>query len=97
MPLHWIYSPDKIQSLLGGEPPEFFKTPSSPFYKYPVGELSPYGTEVFYTLSSLVEHGGVQVCTSPGVHVATVATQFRRRAQSTTTAVQHAIGRRRRP
>jgi len=61
MPLHWIYSPEKIQNIIGDDAPEFYKTPSSPFYKYPVGELSPYGAEVFYVLSSVVEHGDVQV------------------------------------
>ena len=61
MPLHWIYSSDKIRDLLDGKDPEFFPKPSSPFYQYPLGELSPYGAEAFYMLSSVVEHGGVQV------------------------------------
>jgi hypothetical protein len=63
MPLHWIYSPEKITAILQGKDPEFYERPSSPFYQYPVGDLSPYGAEAFFVLKSVVEHGGVQVWT----------------------------------
>lgn len=60
-PLHWIYDPSKVAGLVGGGDPEFFPTPSCPFYKYPVGDLSPYGAETLFLLSSVVEHGEVDV------------------------------------
>jgi ADP-ribosylglycohydrolase len=68
MPLHWIYSPEKISAILQGKDPEFYEKPSSPFYQYPVGDLSPYGAEALFVLKSVVEHGGVQVCTSLWLH-----------------------------
>lgn len=61
MPLHWIYDPAKIQSILGDSKPEFFPNASSPFYTYELGELSPYGAEALYLLQSIVEHGRVNV------------------------------------
>jgi hypothetical protein len=66
MPLHWIYSPADISNILQGKDPEFYEKPSSPFYQYPVGELSPYGEEAFIVLKSVVEHGEVQVCSARG-------------------------------
>jgi hypothetical protein len=61
MPLHWIYSTAKINELLKGKDPEFFEKPSSPFYQQRVGEQTPWGAEVLFTLQSVVEHGGVDV------------------------------------
>ena len=64
MPLHWIYSPSQIKSIIHDKHPEFWAKPSSPFYKYEVGELSPYGAEAFFLLRSIVEHGRVHVRTA---------------------------------
>jgi ADP-ribosylglycohydrolase len=61
MPLHWIYSPDEIRGKLDGRDPEFFDPPSSPFYDYKLGQLSPYGEEALPLLESVTEHGGVVV------------------------------------
>ena len=61
MPLHWIYDADKIQGLLGDakrqDAPEFFPTPSCPFYAYETGKLSPYGDEVLPLLRHLAAQG----------------------------------------
>ena len=63
MPLHWIYDPAKIEALLQGNTaqPEFFQTPSSPFYHYETGELSPYGAEVEILLQAVAKRGGIEV------------------------------------
>merc|ERR1712224_276012 len=57
MPLHWIYDPDTIESLLKAEHlegrPEFFPKPSSPFYKAAVGTQSPYGNQTLVLLRAL--------------------------------------------
>merc|ERR550534_2368408 len=57
MPLHWIYDPDAIASLLKAakreDRPEFFHTPSSPFYKATVGTQSPYGNQTLVLMRAL--------------------------------------------
>ena len=63
MSLHWIYSASKIKQLVADGQPEFFARPSSPFYTYELGDLSPYGEEAFLLLRSVVEHGRVHVRT----------------------------------
>jgi ADP-ribosylglycohydrolase len=45
MPLHWIYSTAEIKQLVGSGVPEFYKTPSCPFYKYQKGDSTPYGQQ----------------------------------------------------
>eukprot|EP00983_Pelagomonas_calceolata_P010345 336025-Pelagomonas_calceolata.AAC.1 len=45
-PLHWIYDVSKVKELLSGKEdcPEFYPTPSCPFYNSgPVGVQSCYG------------------------------------------------------
>jgi hypothetical protein len=60
MPLHWIYDQSKIQELIAGESTSnFYHTPSCPFYKYPAGELSPYGGESIPVLRALAKSGGL--------------------------------------
>jgi ADP-ribosylglycohydrolase len=56
MGLHWIYDPLEIQRLVETRPdndPAFFIPPSSPYYQYESGELSPYGAEAFAVLQVL--------------------------------------------
>jgi ADP-ribosylglycohydrolase len=64
MPLHWIYPTKQIRDIIGDAKPEFYEKPSSPFYSYKLGDLSPYGEEAFLLLRSIVEHGRVHVCSS---------------------------------
>ena len=45
MPLHWLYDTNTIKQLVGSGVPEFYKTPSCPFYKYPSGDNTPYGQQ----------------------------------------------------
>ena len=45
MPLHWIYSTAEIKQLVGTGNPEFYHTPSCPFYKYQKGDSTPYGQQ----------------------------------------------------
>ena len=45
MPLHWIYDVNEIARLVGNGEPEFYKTPSCPFYKYKSGDSTPYGQQ----------------------------------------------------
>ena len=45
MPLHWIYNTNEIKQLVGNGVPEFYKTPSCPFYKYEKGDSTPYGQQ----------------------------------------------------
>ncbi|KAK3264704.1 hypothetical protein CYMTET_26573 [Cymbomonas tetramitiformis] len=63
MPLHWLYDTDEIVELLKKKSkmasPEFYQPPSSPFYKYKQGALSPYGDEALPLLRSVVKHGEV--------------------------------------
>lgn len=61
MPLHWIYSPEDIRRKVGHGDAAFLEPPESPFYKYPVGKLSPFGFEALTTLESIVNRGGVSV------------------------------------
>eukprot|EP00286_Rhodomonas_abbreviata_P006512 CAMPEP_0181317490 /NCGR_PEP_ID=MMETSP1101-20121128/16497_1 /TAXON_ID=46948 /ORGANISM="Rhodomonas abbreviata, Strain Caron Lab Isolate" /LENGTH=320 /DNA_ID=CAMNT_0023424889 /DNA_START=201 /DNA_END=1163 /DNA_ORIENTATION=+ len=56
MGLHWIYDDAKLTGLVGKRSPEFFEPPSSPFYQYESGSLSPYGDEISTLLRSLAEH-----------------------------------------
>ncbi|KAL4424390.1 hypothetical protein ABPG77_005633 [Micractinium sp. CCAP 211/92] len=63
MPLHWIYDPAKVQSLLESKgkaaEPEFFPQPSCPFYDYALGRLSPYGDEAYALLQYAAAHPDV--------------------------------------
>jgi ADP-ribosylglycohydrolase len=62
MGLHWIYDPLEIQRLVETRPsndPAFFPPPSSPYYKYESGELSPYGAESFAVLQVLAGKANV--------------------------------------
>lgn len=45
MPLHWIYDVNEIKRLVGSGEPEFYRTPSCPFYTYPSGSGTPYGQQ----------------------------------------------------
>jgi ADP-ribosylglycohydrolase len=53
MGLHWIYDPLEIQRLVETSDPAFFEPPSSPYYQYRSGELSPYGAEALGVIHSL--------------------------------------------
>jgi hypothetical protein len=53
MPLHWIYSTDKVKELVGQGNPEFFHTPSCPFYDYALGENTPYGQQTLAYLDAV--------------------------------------------
>ncbi|KAF5832232.1 hypothetical protein DUNSADRAFT_11961 [Dunaliella salina] len=60
-PLHWIYDISKVKELLSGkqDSPEFYPTPSCPFYNSgPVGVQSCYGDELIPLLKSMAENGG---------------------------------------
>jgi ADP-ribosylglycohydrolase len=62
MGLHWIYDPLEIQRLVETRPsndPAFFIPPSSPYYQYESGELSPYGAESFAVLQVLAEKANI--------------------------------------
>jgi len=59
MPLHWIYDVDKIKNLVGTGNPEFYKTPSCPYYTYPLGENTPYGQQTLIYLSALAAKDGI--------------------------------------
>lgn len=61
MPLHWIYSPEDIRRKVGSADAAFLEPPESPFYKYPVGKLSPFGFEAMTVLQSVVNRGGINV------------------------------------
>lgn len=64
MSLHWIYDPSEIKAILkGSDHPEFFDPPHSPFYKYPLGSLSPYGDEALALLTSATTRGHIGVRT----------------------------------
>ncbi|ETV97646.1 hypothetical protein H310_09537 [Aphanomyces invadans] len=57
MPLHWIYDPNELASLVaGGKDPAFFSPPASKFYDYPLGNLSPYGDEIVSLAQYLASH-----------------------------------------
>ena len=58
MPLHWIYSVSEIARLVGSGEPEFFKTPSCPFYTYPSGSNTPYGQQYMAYLTTGASDGG---------------------------------------
>merc|ERR1712086_249317 len=53
MPLHWIYSTKSIASKLQGSNPEFFHTPSCPFYSYKLGQQTPYGQQTSILLQTM--------------------------------------------
>jgi ADP-ribosylglycohydrolase len=53
MPLHWIYSTAKVKELVGQGDPEFYHTPSCPFYDYALGENTPYGQQTLAYLNAV--------------------------------------------
>ncbi len=58
-PLHWIYDPEKMESLLKtGFQPEFWPTSESPFYTLPTGAHSSYFDTTVVMLRALGENGG---------------------------------------
>jgi len=59
MPLHWIYSQDKIKEIVGKDSTAFFPTHSCPFYKYPLGVFSPYGAEGVALIRSVSKVGAL--------------------------------------
>jgi len=58
MPLHWIYDVGTIKRLVGAGEPEFYPTPSCPFYKYPSGANTPYGQQYLAYLTVGAASGG---------------------------------------
>jgi len=67
MPLHWLYGAEKINGAIGAKSdnPEFFHTPSSPYYSteahpghYGLGQVSPYGEELLCLLNHMAKHKG---------------------------------------
>lgn len=64
MSLHWIYDPSELKAIVKeSDHPEFFDPPHSPFYKYPLGSLSPYGDEALALLTSATTRGHIDVRT----------------------------------
>eukprot|EP00051_Salpingoeca_urceolata_P027912 m.483934 g.483934 ORF g.483934 m.483934 type:complete len:606 (-) comp23122_c0_seq1:39-1856(-) len=62
MPLHWIYSVEKIQELVNkraSRDPAFYTPVSSPYYTYPEGAQTPFGEQMFTILRSLASTAGV--------------------------------------
>ena len=59
MPLHWIYDTNEIAKLVGSGVPEFYKTPSCPYYTYQPGWSTPYGQQELFELQAVVGAGGL--------------------------------------
>merc|ERR1719487_832707 len=60
MPLHWIYDTKKVAKLVGDGKPEFFHTPSCPFYKYALGEDTPYGQQSRVYLAAMSQNSSTR-------------------------------------
>ncbi|KAG5850532.1 hypothetical protein ANANG_G00083460 [Anguilla anguilla] len=62
-PLHWIYNPEKLSTILAqeGPCPEFRPQSANPFYRRETGQQTCYGDQAFVLLESLCECRGLDV------------------------------------